>query len=133
MATAKHDSWCRLCTESTRTNLWSLYRQLSQPRAHHDIDSLSIDGEVVSTNEGKVAALAPVFFPSLPPSRDSRQVAIDFVWGTHRPLGNRDFVEVSLTELWEVVKAMPLAATPGVDQIPVVVLHKNLFILLPWL
>ena len=133
VATAKRDSWCRLCTESTRTDLWSLYRRLSQPRAHDDIDSLLIDGEVVSTDEGKAAALAPVFFPSLPPSRDSRQAAIDFAWGTHRPPGDRDFVEVSLTEVQEAVKAMPLTSVPGLDQIPVVVLCKNLFILAPWL
>ena len=133
MATTKRDSWRRLCTESTRTDLWSLYRWLSQPRAHDDIDSLSIDGEVVSTDEGKAAALAPVFFPSLPPARDSRQAAIDFVWGPHRPPGDRDFVEVSLTEVRDALKAMPLASAPSLDHIPVVVLRKNLFILAPWL
>ena len=88
VATTKHDSWRRLCTESTHTDLWSLYRRLSQPRAHGDVDSLSIDGEVVSTDEGKAAALAPIFFLSLPPSRDSCQAAIDFAWGTHQPPGD---------------------------------------------
>ena len=92
-----------------------------------------INGEVVSIDEGKAVALAPVFFPSLPASRDSRQAAIDFAWGTHRPPGDRDFVEVSLTEVREAVRAMPLTSAPGLDQIPVVVLHKNLFILAPWL
>ena len=72
-------------------------------------------------------------FPSLPTSRDSRQAAIDFAWGTHRPPGNRNFVEVSLTEVRDAVKAMPLAFAPGLDHIPVVVLCKNLFILAPWL
>ena len=67
VATAKRDSWHRLCTESTRADLWSLYRRLSQPRAHDDVDSLVIDSEVVSTDAGKAAALAPIFFPSLPP------------------------------------------------------------------
>ena len=133
VATAERDSWRRFCTESTRTYLWSLYCRLSQPRAHDDIDSLSIDGEVVSTDEGKAVALAPVFFPSLPPSRDSHQVAIDFAWGTHQPPGNRDFVEVSLVEVWDAVKAMPLASAPGLAYISVVVLCKNLFILVPWL
>ena len=112
VATAKRDSWRRLCTELTRTDLWSLYRRLSQPQAHGAVDSLSIDGEVVSIDEGKAAALAPVFFPSLPASRDSRQVAIDFAWGTHQPPGDRDFVEVSLAKVWDAMKAMPLPKTP---------------------
>ena len=42
-------------------------------------------------------------------------------------------MEVSLTEVRDAVKAMPLASAPGLDHIPVVVLHKNLFILAPWL
>ena len=133
VATAKRDSWCRLCNESTRTDLWSLYRRLSQPRAHDDIEFLLIDDEVVSTDEGKAVALAPIFFPSLSPSRDSRQAAIDFAWGTHRPPGDRDFMEMSLAEVREIVKAMPLASAPGLDQIPAIVLRKNLFILAPWL
>ena len=66
-----------------------------------------IDSEVVSTDAGKVVALAPIFFLSLPPSTDSHQAEIDFAWGTHRPPGNRDSVEVSLGEVWDVVKAMP--------------------------
>ena len=57
----------------------------------------------------------------------------DFVWGTHRPPGDQDFVEVSLAEVREAVKAMPLASAPGLGHIPVVVLRKNLFILAPWL
>ena len=92
-----------------------------------------IDSEVVSTDAGKAAALAPIFFPSLPPSTDSRQAAIDFAWGTHRPPGDRDFVEVSLGEVRDAVKAMPLTSAPGLDHIPIVVLRKNLFILVPWL
>ena len=133
VATAKRDSWHHLCTESTQADLWSLYRRLSQPRAHDDVDTLAIDSEVVSTDAGKAAALAPIFFPSLPPSTDSRQAAIDFAWGTHRPPGDRDSVEVSLGEVRDAVKAMPLTSTPGLDHIPVVVLRKNLFILAPWL
>ena len=42
-------------------------------------------------------------------------------------------MEVSLTEVRDAVKAMPLTSAPGLDQIPVVVLRKNLFILAPWL
>ena len=133
MATAKRDSWRRLCTESTWANLWSLYRRLSQPRAHGDVDSLSIDGEVVSTDEGKAVVLAPVFFPSLPACRDSHQVAINFAWGTHRPPGDQNFVEVLLVEVRDAMKAMPLAFAPSLDHIPVVMLRKNLFILAPWL
>ena len=55
------------------------------------------------------------------------------MWGTHQPPSDRDFVEVSLTEVREAVKAMPLTFAPGLDQIPVVVLHKKLFILAPCL
>ena len=43
------------------------------------------------------------------------------------------FVELSLTEVREAVRAMPLTSAPGLDQIPIVVLRKNLFILAPWL
>ena len=60
-------------------------------------------------------------------------MAIDFAWGTHRPPGDRDFLEVSLVKVWDVVKAMHLASASGLDHIPVVVLRKNLFILAPWL
>ena len=52
------------------------------PSDHGDVDTLLIDGEVVSMEEYKAAALAPIFFPSLPPSRDSYQVAID-LYGPH--------------------------------------------------
>ena len=107
VATVKCDSWCQLCTESTWAELWFLYHWLSQPRAHGDVDSLLINGEVGFRNEGKATALAPIFFPSLPTSSDRHQRAIDFVWGTHQPPGNRDFVEVSLTKAWDAVKAMP--------------------------
>ena len=109
--------------KSTRADLWSLYRRLSQSRTHDDVDSLVIDSEVVSMDASKAAALAPIFFPSLPPLTDSRQAAIDFAWGTHRPPGDRDSVEVSLGEVWDAVKAMPLTSTLGLDHILVVVLH----------
>ena len=92
-----------------------------------------IDHEVVSSDEGKAATLAPVFFPSLPPTSDSRQAAIDFAWGTHRPPGDQELVEVSLGEIWDAVKVMPSTSAPGLDRIPVIVLKKNLFILAPWL
>ena len=49
------------------------------------------------------------------------------------PPGDQDFVEVSLTEVLKAVKVMPVASAPGLDQILVVVLHKNLFIFVPWL
>ena len=130
---AKHDSWRRLGTESTQVDLWSLYCRLSQPRANDDVDSLLIDSEVVSKDAGKAAALAPIFFLSLPPLTDSGKLAIDFAWGTHGPPSDRDSMEVSLGEVWDVVKAMPLTSTPGLDHILVVVLCKNLFILAPWL
>ena len=80
-----------------------------------------------------MAALAPVFFPSLPTPKDSCQAEIDFAGGTHQPLGDRDFVEVSLAEVCDAVKVMPLTSAPSLDHIPLVMLRKNLFILAPWL
>ena len=53
--------------------------------------------------------------------------------GHTRPPSDRDFVEVSLEEVRDAMKAMPLASALGLDHIPVVVLCRNLSILAPWL
>ena len=68
---------------------------------------------MISTDEEKVVALAPIFFLSLPPLRDSRQIAIDFAWCTRCPLDDRDFVEMSWIKAWDAVKSMPLASIPS--------------------
>ena len=99
VATAKRNLWHQLCIELMWVDLWSLCWRLSQQQARGDVDSLLINGEVASTNKGKLVALAPIFFSPFPPLRDSHQAIIDFAWGTHQALSNQDFMEVLLLEV----------------------------------
>ena len=62
-------------------------------------------------DERKVVALVATFFFSFSPLIDSHHAAIDFEWGRHCRPGARDFVELSLAEVWDAVRAMPLASS----------------------
>ena len=130
---AKWDSWHRLCSETSRADLWSLYKKFSCKGDYSVVDTLKLDGHVVSVDTDKASALAPVFFPSLPPVSDWRQAEIDHSWSTHRPPGVPGSVEVSIAEVVSVVCQMRPKAAPGLDDIPVSVLKENLYIIAPWL
>ena len=97
------------------------------------VDTLELDGRVVSADTDKASALAPVFFPSLPPVSDRRQTEIDHSWSIHRSPGVPGSVEVSIAEVVSAVRQMRPKAAPGLDDIPVSVLKENLFIIAPWL
>ena len=133
IVTAKRDSWRRLCSETSRADLWSLYRKFSRKGDYSVVDTLELDGRVVSADTDKASALAPVFFPSLPPVSDRRQADIDHSWSTYRPPGVPGFVEVSIAEVVLAVRQMRPKAAPGLDDIPVSVLKENLYIIAPWL
>lgn len=55
-------SWCRLCSELVKGDLWSLYHRFYQPCTHGDTDSLIVDYKVAPSNESKAMALALIFF-----------------------------------------------------------------------
>ena len=97
------------------------------------VDTLELDGRVVSADTDKASALALVFFPSLPPVSDWRQTEIDHTWSTHRPPGVLDFVEVSIAEVVSAIRQMRPKAAPGLDNIPVSTLKENIYIIAPWL
>lgn len=133
VATTKRDPWHRLCLESTRADLLSLYCRLSQPCAHGDVETLIADYKVVSSDDCKAMAMGSVVFPFLPPSSDSHQMGIDFAWGMYQPHVDQDSVETSLEEVRDLVKAMPSTFSQGMDRILVIVLRRTLSILMPWL
>ena len=130
---AKQDSWRRLCSETSREDLWSLYKRVMRKTSQNEVEALEVGNRVISSDAGKAVALAPIFFPSLPPASDSRQEAIDLAWSTSRPPGAPDSVKVSPSEVHSAIRAMRVASAPGVDTIPVSVLKRNLSILVPWL
>ena len=96
IVTAKRDSWRRLCLETSRADLWSLYRKFSRKGDYSVVDTLELDGPVVLADTDKASALAPVFFPPLPLVTDRRQTEIDHTWSTPRPLGVPGSVECRL-------------------------------------
>lgn len=96
-----------------------------------DVKSLTIDCEVVSSDECKVVGLALAFFSSLPPMSDNYQAAIDFAWGMHQPLGDQYLMEVSLGEIHNIVKAMQSTSTPSLDCVTIIVLKRKMLIILP--
>ena len=97
------------------------------------MDALELDGRVVSADTDKASALAPVFFPSLPPVSDQRQAEIDHTWSTHRPSGVPGSVEVLIAEVVSAVRHMRPQPALGLDDIPVSILKENLYIIAPWL
>ena len=97
------------------------------------MDTLELDGRVVSAKTGKASALAPVFFPPLPLVTDQWQIDIDHTWSTHRPPGVPSSVEVSIAKVVSTIRQMRPKAAPGLDNIPVSVLKENHFIIAPWL
>ena len=97
------------------------------------VDTLELDGRVVLADTNKASALAPVFFPSLPPVSDRWQTEIGHTWSTHRPPGVPGSVEVSIAEVVSAVCQMSPKAAPGLDDILVSVLKEHLYIIAPWL
>ena len=95
------------------------------------VDTLELDGRVISADIDKASALAPVFFPSLPPVSDWRQAEIDHTWSTHRPPGVPGSMEVSIAKMVSTIHQMRPKAAPGLDDIPVSVLKENLYIIAP--
>ena len=75
--TANRDSWHRLCSETSRADLWSLYRKFSHKGDYSVMDTLELASRVVLADTDKALALGPVFFPPLPPVTDRRQTKID--------------------------------------------------------
>ena len=97
------------------------------------VDTLELDGRRASGDTDKALALAPIFFPSLPPVSDRWQTEIDHTWSTHRPPDVPGSVEVSIAEVVSAVRQMRPKAAPGLDDIPVSILKENLYIIAPWL
>ena len=60
------------------------------------MDTLELDGRMVLADTDKASALAPVFFPTLPPAIDRWQTDINHTWSTHRLPSVPGFVEVSI-------------------------------------
>ena len=97
------------------------------------VDTLELDGRVVLADTDKASALAPVFFPSLPPVSDRQQTEIDYTWSTHRPPGVPGSMEVSIAEVVSAIRQMRPNVAPGLYDIPVSILKENLYIIAPWL
>ena len=74
---AKRDSWRRLCSETSRADLWSLYRKFSRKGDYSVVDTLQLDGCVVSADTDKASDLAPFFIPPLPPVTNRQETEIN--------------------------------------------------------
>ena len=70
IVTTKRDSWRWLCSETCPVDLWSLYKKFSYTGDYSVVDTLELDGHVVSADTDKASAFAPVFFPPLAPVTD---------------------------------------------------------------
>ncbi len=133
IAKAKRESWRRLCTETSRDDLWALYQKMTRTNSQHEVETLRTEAGMISSDAGKTDALMPVFFPALPPTTDAHQEAIDRAWSAPLPPGDPASVDVAPSEVESAVRAMRATSAPGLDEIPVTVLKQNLFLLLPWL
>ena len=66
IVTAKQDSGHQLCSETSWADLWSLYRKFFRKGDYSVVDTLELDGHVVSVDIDKALALAQFSFPFCP-------------------------------------------------------------------
>ena len=134
---AKVTSWRRLCDGTSTVDFWALYRRLRREGTVGAVEDL-VQGDSIATSDAeKAAALAAVFFPSLPESggarQRTRQRSIQHAWSTHRPPGQGEAPVVSRVEVILAIRRTRGDSAPGLDGIPAVVYRRCLLTVLPWL
>ena len=129
----KREAWRRLCTETSSTYYWTMFRRLFRKRGQILIKDFVQGDEVISTDTEKVRVLTTTFFPSLPAVTSLEQERIEHAWSTHRPPEPEDSELVTPLEVLSAIRAMRMDAAPGFDGIPLICLIKCCGILLPWL
>ena len=98
-----------------------------------EVDDIIQGDTISSSDEEKARALAPVFFPSLPPTTEVRQDAVDFAWSTHRPPGLDEVELMTRSELLKSIRSMRSGATPGMDGLLGICFKKCAVTMLPLL
>ena len=97
------------------------------------VDDIIKDDTISSSDEERARVLAPIFFPSLPPTNQVCQDAVDFAWRTHRPLGPNEVELMTHSDLLKSIRSMRSGATPGIDGLLGIYFKKCAITLLPHL
>ena len=134
LAEARREAWRKMCESTSTDDYWRLYRKVTRPSGDHGVEALTTERGTTSTDQEKAAALAPVFFPALPPaSPDPPEGAPDSPETPHRPPGPMEHEPITSEELRRTIRNIRVAAAPGLDRVSALCLRKCLLILLPWL
>ena len=134
LAETRQEAWRDLCSRTSTSDYWSLYKKVTRAAGGLVVEDLSLRGKTAATDEEKAAMLAETFFPPLPPAgADSRTEAIEHAWSTHRPPGPNEVEPSSLVEIDSAIRRLRAKAAAGLDGIPAVCIKRTRFILRPWL
>ena len=128
------EAWRNLCSQTSTSDYWSLYKKVTRAAGGLVVEDLSLGGKMAVTDEEKAAMLAETFFPPLPAaSANSRTTAIEHAWCTHRPPGSEEVEPSSIVEIDSAIRRLRVKAAAGLDGIPAVCIKRTKFILRPWL
>ena len=96
----------------------------SSPRQAQAVETLEVDGEVITDSHAKASLLISTFLPSLPPVSISHHHIVDSTWAKARPPGRCVVAPVSTKELKWACFRMRSSAAPGADMLPIVILQR---------
>ena len=134
LAETRFEAWKNLCSRTSSSDYWSLYKKATRTAGGLQVENLCARGEIAITDEEKAALLAETFFPRLPPAgADSRTEAIEHAWSTHRPPGPEEVESSSMEEIDSAIRRLRAKAAAGMDGIPAVCIKRTRFVLRPWL
>ena len=120
---SKRIQWRLWCASFHQANPWQLLRYV-KPRQAQAVETLEVDGEVITDSYAKASLLISTFFPSLPLASISHHYNVDSTWAKARPPGRRVVAPVSAKELKWACFRMRSSAAPGPDMLPIVILQR---------
>ena len=84
LAETWQEAWRDLCSQTSTSDYWSLYKKVTRTVGGLVVEDLSLRGKTIVTDEEKAGMLVETFFPPLPPAgTDSRTEVIEHAWSTY--------------------------------------------------
>lgn len=132
---AKKESWRTMIGRHDNQNVWSAFKKVSRPYNPVALDYLeTLDGNLVTEPSVISNHMAEKFFPTFPIPFSAPQEALNLevnAWqNSCKPTHFPDIVE---GEIIDVVRHGYHRGAPGIDNVPLLVIHHLLHLLMPFL
>lgn len=132
---AKKDSWRTMIDSHSPKSFWDAFKKVSRPYNPISLDYVeNMEGTMVTDASTISSQMATKFFPTFPTDFTESQEALNQEVKNWKANSEQlDFPDITSLEVTEVVRNGYHCGAPGIDNVPLLVIHNLLHVLMPFL